>query len=208
MHIETLAVGPLGCNCSLLMDAESGRAVVIDPGGDAEHIMARLQGMRAHVEALLHTHAHLDHVGGTGTLQRLTHAPAEFHSADRFLFDIWTLQASVIGCPVPELPRCEFSLEDNAVFAVGSMTVRVLHTPGHSPGGVCFLAEQGSARCLFAGDTVFRGGVGRTDLWGGDSEALVRSIRERVFSLPGDTQIIPGHGPDTSVVEERSRSFR
>ena len=203
MHVETFPVGPLACNCSILGNLDSGRAMVIDPGGDFDRIQERLGALRVTVDAILLTHGHVDHVGAAAELQRLTGAPVKLHGADRFVYDLLPLQAAMLGTSPPARAELDLSLVDGAILRLGATEIRVLHTPGHSPGSVGFLLEQGSELRLFAGDTLFRGSVGRTDLWGGDEAALLRSIRSRLLTLPDHTVVIPGHGELTTIGEER-----
>jgi glyoxylase-like metal-dependent hydrolase (beta-lactamase superfamily II) len=203
MHVETFPVGPLACNCSILADLNVGRATVIDPGGDFDRIRDHLQTLGVAVDAILFTHGHVDHVGAAAALQRFTGAPVRLHGADRFVYDLLPLQAAMLGCPAPAPAEVDASLVDGAILLLGAFEIRVLHTPGHSPGSVGFLLEQGPEIRLFAGDTLFRGGVGRSDLWGGNEEALLRSIRSELLTLPDHTVVIPGHGELTTIGEER-----
>jgi glyoxylase-like metal-dependent hydrolase (beta-lactamase superfamily II) len=177
--------------------------MVIDPGGDFDRIRDRLRTLRVTVDAILLTHGHVDHVGAAADLQRLTSAPVRLHGADRFVYDLVPLQAAMLGFSAPAPAEVDASLVDGATLLLGACEIRVLHTPGHSPGSVGFLLEQGPEIRLFAGDTLFRGGVGRTDLWGGDEEALLRSIRSRLLTLPDHTVVVPGHGELTTIGQER-----
>lgn len=206
MHIETFPAGPLGCNCSILIDPESKAAIVVDPGGDFEGIQRRLQKAGAKVAAIVHTHTHIDHVGATAPLQAWTGAPAKIHEADRFLYEILPMQAAFIGIDVPETCDLEGSLTDDLVLSAGAMEMLVLHTPGHTPGSCSFVAKLGSHRIAFSGDTLFRRSIGRTDLWGGDQDLLVRSIKNKLYSLDESIQVITGHGPSTTIGEERSKN--
>jgi hydroxyacylglutathione hydrolase len=203
MDVQTFAVGPLGCNCSILTDLESRRAAVIDPGGDFEGIRARLEARGVTLDSILFTHGHVDHVGAAAELQRLSGVRPKMHGADRIVYDLLPVQAAMVGCPQPARAEVDLSLVGGATLALGALSIRVLHTPGHSPGSVCFLVEDGNDLLLFAGDTLFRGGVGRTDLWGGDEEALHRSLRSELLVLPDHTKVIPGHGEITTIGEER-----
>lgn len=206
MHIETFPVGQLGCNCSILADEDTGAAIVVDPGGDFDEIKKRLEKLNAKVRAIVHTHTHIDHVGATAPLAAWTEAPARIHEADRFLYDMLPIQAAMIGIAEPE--RCEVKgdLKDETLVTVDAMELLVLHTPGHTPGSVSFLARTADRAVAFAGDTLFRRGVGRTDLWGGDSGNLVTSIQQKLFSLDDETLVITGHGPETTIGEERSQN--
>ncbi len=204
MLVETFPVGPLGCNCSIVVAAESKRAIVVDPGGDLDLIEERLRALGAQVEAIVHTHTHVDHVGATAGVQRSTGAPACIHEADRFLYDLLGVQSAMLGLDLPEKAEMEGSLVDGHVIHAGNLELGVLHTPGHTPGSVTFVAKCGGETRVFTGDTLFRRGIGRTDLWGGDAQALLRSLRGKILTLPDEAIVVPGHGPQTSIGEERS----
>jgi glyoxylase-like metal-dependent hydrolase (beta-lactamase superfamily II) len=203
MVVESFAVGPLGCNCSIVFDDTAKKAIVIDPGGDFEGIRARLDAKGLAVVAIVHTHTHIDHVGATAPLQRLTGASASIHEADRFLYDILPLQAALIGCAVPEKTEVDGSLVDGYSLRAGDLEMGVLHTPGHTPGSVSFVVYDGGATRVFTGDTLFRRGIGRTDLWGGDSNLIARSLRDKLMTLPDEALVVPGHGPNTTIGDER-----
>ena len=203
MIIETLAVGPLGCNCSILVDDEAKKAIVIDPGGDFEEIRARLEQSGAKLEAIVHTHTHIDHVGATSPLSRWSAAAAQIHEADRFLYELLPVQAEMLGLPLPEMCEMEGNLRDGTVVRAGAIELCVLHTPGHTPGSVSFLVDDGEEPIAFTGDTLFRRGIGRTDLWGGNTEQILRSLRDRLLTLPEQTTVVPGHGSATTIGEER-----
>ncbi len=206
VHVESLSVGPLGCNCSILADLEARRAIVIDPGGDLALIQERLRALDVAVSAIVHTHTHIDHVGCTSELQRASGAGASIHEGDRFLYDILPLQAALVGTDVPVKADLDGDLRDGHVVRAGGMELAVLHTPGHTPGSCCFLLREGGAHTLFAGDTLFRGSIGRTDLWGGDPDAILRSIHARLLSLPDETSVVTGHGPRTTIGDERAHN--
>jgi len=203
MIIETLAVGPLGCNCSILVDDEAKKAIVIDPGGDFEEIRARLERSGAKLEAIVHTHTHIDHVGASSPLSRWSAAEARIHEADRFLYELLPIQAELLGLPLPEMCEMEGNLRDGAVVRAGAIELGVLHTPGHTPGSVSFFIDDAEDPIAFTGDTLFRRGIGRTDLWGGNSEDIFRSLRDRLMTLPEQTRVVPGHGSATTIGEER-----
>jgi glyoxylase-like metal-dependent hydrolase (beta-lactamase superfamily II) len=207
VHVETLAVGPLGCNCSILADLEAKRAIVIDPGGSYEEIRARLEALGVTVDAIVHTHTHFDHVGCTAELQRATGSTASIHGADRFLYDLLPVQAELFGLRAPVRADIDEALVDGRGIRAGSIDLGVLHTPGHTPGSCSFLARSAAGGThLFAGDTLFRGSIGRTDLWGGDHDAILRSIRSKLLTLPDDTRVITGHGSPTTIGDERARN--
>jgi glyoxylase-like metal-dependent hydrolase (beta-lactamase superfamily II) len=153
---------------------------------------------------VVHTHAHLDHVLASGDVARPTGADVLLHAGDRWLWDHAPLQASLFGWQVAPLAPPTGTLADEQVLGFGRLEAQVLHTPGHTPGSVCFLLRPpGEPPLALTGDTLFRGSVGRTDLWGTSFDELARSIRGRLFTLPGDTRVIPGHGPATSIAAER-----
>jgi glyoxylase-like metal-dependent hydrolase (beta-lactamase superfamily II) len=206
VHVETLAVGPLGCNCSILADLQAKRAIVIDPGGDYDEIDRRLHALGVGVAAIVHTHTHVDHVGCTAELQRKTGATASIHEGDRFLYDILPIQAALIGTAVPVAADMDGALVDGGALRAGSLELAVYHTPGHTPGSCCFVVTNGGATRVFAGDTLFRGNIGRTDLWGGDPDAILRSIRQKLLTLPDDAIVVTGHGPSTTIGDERARN--
>lgn len=200
--LETFPVGPLQCNCSILVDQATREAVVIDPGDEPERILRALAEAKAKPVALLHTHAHFDHITGTAELSRATGAPIRLHAADRPLYDALPDQAAFFGLSA-ETPRPpDAPLSEGEVIRFGGFQIRALHTPGHTPGSTCFVLE-GESPVLFSGDTLFRRSIGRTDLWGGDTRAILSSIRGRLFTLPNDTPVVCGHGPGTTIEEEK-----
>jgi glyoxylase-like metal-dependent hydrolase (beta-lactamase superfamily II) len=203
IRVETFPVPPLGCNCSLLYDDVHREAIVVDPGGDAPGILARLRAHGLTVKAVLHTHTHIDHVGATAAVQRDTGAPARIHEGDLFLYEMLPVQGQLLGMRAPPVAELDAFLRDGEVIGVGGLSLEVIHTPGHTPGSVCFRCKADGRELLFAGDTLFAGSVGRTDLWGGDHELLVRSIRQRLFSLPEETLVICGHDRSTTIGSER-----
>lgn len=206
MHFESFPTGPLGCNCSIVMDREKKRAIVVDPGGDLETIRARLVALDATVEAIVHTHTHIDHVGATKGVQTTTGARACIHEADRFLYDLLPVQAAMLGIELPEITEMEGSLRDGASIHAGDLEMCILHTPGHTPGSVTFVVKADGATRVFTGDTLFRRGIGRTDLWGGDFATIQRSLREKILVLPDDAIVVPGHGAETTIGDERTQN--
>ncbi|MEP7125766.1 MAG: MBL fold metallo-hydrolase [Byssovorax sp.] len=203
MVIETFPAGPLGCNCSILIDPASKSAIVIDPGGDFDVIRRKLEAAEAKVTAIIHTHTHIDHVGATAEVQGLTGAPARIHEDDRFLYEMLPIQAALLGIPLPQICDLDGDLADGASVSAGAIELAVLHTPGHTPGSVCFLVRSSDDSVLFSGDTLFRRGIGRTDLWGGDSKAIKRSLKGKILALDDATRVITGHGAGTTIGEER-----
>jgi glyoxylase-like metal-dependent hydrolase (beta-lactamase superfamily II) len=212
MILESFAAGPLGCNCAIVGDPESKQAIVIDPGGDFAEIQARLAKHGLVCKAIVHTHTHFDHVGATAELQEATAAAARIHEGDQFLYSILPVQAGLFGMAPPKSAELDAWLKDDEVLSIGALDVHVLHTPGHTPGSCCFeIRARGGGddrAILFAGDTLFQRSIGRTDLWGGDHDAIVRSIRGKLFALPDPTRVICGHGPDTTIgLEKRANPF-
>jgi glyoxylase-like metal-dependent hydrolase (beta-lactamase superfamily II) len=205
MIVETFPVRPLGCNCSILGDETTREAIVVDPGGELEKIEGRLQALGLKLKTIVHTHTHIDHVGATAGLQRSSGATAKIHEADDFLYSILPIQAQLLRMgEAPERGEMEW-LKDGEVLALGDAKLHVIHTPGHTPGSCCFeLVGAGAAdeRLLFAGDTLFQGSIGRTDLWGGDSAQILKSIRGRLFTLPEPTRVVTGHGGETTIGDE------
>lgn len=200
----TFPVGLLQCNCTILADEETREAVVVDPGDELPRILAALQEHALKTVAIVHTHAHIDHVGATAELGQATEAPAYLHPGDTFLHQGLAIQARMLGLPEPPSRPMDRELRDGQSIRFGSYELGVLHTPGHTPGSVCF-EVAGQDLCL-TGDTLFMQGIGRTDLPGGDTDAIVRSIRDRLYTLDGSTVVIPGHGPSTTIDLERHQN--
>ena len=203
LNLESFPVGPLGCNCSLLWDPSTGLGLVVDPGGDGAKIRKRVETLGFKVTALLHTHAHFDHVGATRELQDLWQCPAHLHADDTFLIEALSQQTARFGMPpIPQPTMTDLNAGDR------HLDLTTLHTPGHTPGSCCFHGDFAKGKVVLAGDTLFRGGVGRTDLWGGSFEHLEASIRRELYTLDGATLVIPGHGPATTIGDEaRSNPF-
>ncbi|MBI4912134.1 MAG: MBL fold metallo-hydrolase [Acidobacteria bacterium] len=201
LQLETFPVGPLGCNCTLLWSQESGRGVVVDPGGDGPKIRRRVEQLGIQVQALLHTHAHFDHVGATRELQDLWQCEAFLHPGDAYLVEHLDMQTGLFG--MAPVPRPQTTPQDHGDTRQG---LRTLHTPGHTPGSCCFQGEFTGGRVVMAGDTLFARGVGRTDLWGGSWEQLEESILKHLYPLDRGTLVIPGHGPLTTIGEEQDEN--
>jgi hydroxyacylglutathione hydrolase len=202
-------VGALGCNCSIVACPDTREALVVDPGDEAPRILAELQRRGWQAVRVVHTHAHFDHVMGTAEVARATGAEAALHRDDRWLYDHVPEQLRLFGMgarPVTMTPDLR-ELTGGEVLAFGKREARVLHTPGHTPGSICLYLEQpGETPLLFAGDTLFAGSIGRTDLPGGSFEQIVTSIRGPLFALPESTLVIPGHGAQTTVGAEREEN--
>lgn len=200
MQILTFTAGAFGENAYLALCAD-GTAVAIDPGAGAARMVAVLQERGVDLTAILLTHAHLDHIEGVARLRRHQAAPIWLHPADRRLYDGAPQQAIAFGLQIEIPPPPDQALPDSGSLTFGGTTFEVRFTPGHAPGHVIFYVAD--ERVAFVGDVVFQGSIGRTDLPGGDFQQLMRSIREQVLTLPDDTRLLPGHGPETTVTFER-----
>jgi hydroxyacylglutathione hydrolase len=229
---EILPVGMLACNCSILGDAETGEAIVIDPGDDVARIQDILARHKLRAKAIVSTHTHIDHVGGLARLHDLTGAPVFFHQADLEMYRHLDIQANWLGVQTPPVTKVENFLKEGDALDCGAWKLQVLHTPGHTEGSISLYvpaetpldapansamgsswnsstSASGAARriaappVLFAGDTLFAGSIGRTDLWGGSLEEIMRSLQEKLLALPDETIVFPGHGPETTIGHER-----
>jgi hydroxyacylglutathione hydrolase len=193
-------VGPLACNCYIVGDETSKHAIVIDPGGDADVLAEVIAGKELIVVAIVATHAHFDHIIAAERLRALTGAPFYLHDADRVLLDwMQTSGRLFLGVELPPPPDVDRSASEGEVLTAGDARLEVLHTPGHSPGSITLVSEN----AIFSGDTLFAGSVGRTDLPGGDTSLLLRVIAEKLFAFDDELVVHPGHGPPTTVGEER-----
>ncbi len=198
---EILAVGPLQCNCSVIGDETSKESIVLDPGDDIEEVMAALGRHQLQVKQIVITHAHIDHVGGAMKLKRLTGAPILINQNDYALLKMLDVQAGWVGMRPPGAVTIDHSLGEGDKVRAGSLSGSVLHTPGHTEGSICVYFQPD--KMLFAGDTLFAGSIGRTDLPGGSYEKIMASLHGPVLSLPDDTIVVPGHGPLTTIGDER-----
>lgn len=195
-------MGPLQCNCTLLGDEEAGEAIVIDPGDEVSRIYRRITDLGLKLKQILITHAHIDHVGGAVKLKRLTGAPILLNENDLPLLKMMDQQAAWLGVPTPEVTAPDASLVDGLQVGLERYPARVLHTPGHTQGSVCLHFEL--LKMILAGDTLFAGSIGRTDLPGGNSRQIIESIESQLMSLPDETRVLPGHGPATTIGAERN----
>jgi hydroxyacylglutathione hydrolase len=230
---EILPVGLLQCNCSILGDPSTGEAIVVDPGDDAEGILEILRGHKLKVRAIVSTHTHIDHVGGLAALHRATSAPVLIHEDDLELYRHLDMQAQWLGVPTPAVVNIKDFVKEGDKLRWGNFAAHVLHTPGHTPGSISLVVrpETGVApdlmpdhssrgtevtaagksapkafvgpEILLAGDTLFQGSIGRTDLWGGSMPKIISSIREKLLVLPDEVIVYPGHGDTTTIGSER-----
>jgi hydroxyacylglutathione hydrolase len=201
MILETFPVGPLHCNCTILGDELTHEAVVVDPGDNLPEILSRLQKHGLTLRQIIVTHAHIDHVGGAASLKKVTGAPVFLNKNDLELLGAMEMQAGWLGVPTPEVAPPDASADDRTKIGLATLPTEVIHTPGHTPGSICLLFSE--QNLLLAGDTLFAGSIGRTDLPGGDGRQILRSLRERLLVLPDTTRVLPGHGPETTIGEER-----
>jgi glyoxylase-like metal-dependent hydrolase (beta-lactamase superfamily II) len=199
---EIFPVGPLQCNCSVIGDAATREAIVIDPGDDIDRVVAALDKHNLTLKQIVITHAHIDHVGGAMKLKKLTGAPILLNENDAVLLKMLDIQAAWVGMKSPGAVVIDSSLNSGDQISVGSLSGNVIHTPGHTEGSVCiyFPAHQK----LIAGDTLFAGSIGRTDLPGGSMDKIMRSLHREVLALPDETVVVPGHGELTTIGEERA----
>ena len=203
---EVVVVGPLQCNCSILGDEDTREAIVVDPGDEVERILAVLKKHRLQAKTIINTHAHFDHVGSCADLKEVTGAAIWLHRADLSIYETAPRQAQMFAeygvDPVRVTPVDQF-IRDGDGLQVGKLAAQIIHTPGHTPGSLS-LHLPGSARdLLLAGDTLFQGSIGRTDLPGGDFDQILKSIKDRLLRLDDETEVWPGHGPRTTIGRER-----
>jgi hydroxyacylglutathione hydrolase len=198
---EILPVGPLRCNCSVMGDEATREAMVVDPGDDISKIVALLEKHKLTVKQIVITHAHIDHVGGAMKLRTLTGAPIFLNENDYALLKMLDVQAAWLGMAAPDAVEIDQSAAPGDTLKTGSLVATVLHTPGHTEGSIClyFPAEKK----LIAGDTLFAGSIGRTDLPGGSMEKILRSLKGKLLELPDETLVVPGHGALTTIGDER-----
>jgi glyoxylase-like metal-dependent hydrolase (beta-lactamase superfamily II) len=203
---ETFPAGPFQCNCTIVACGDTKDALVVDPGGEVERIAEIIDHYDLTVRAIIHTHAHLDHIYCTRDVKERHGGDICLHPADQFLYDGIAVQAAMFGWKPRSVLPVDRALADGDVIEFGKRSSLVLHTPGHTPGSVCFQVEHDRQTLVFAGDTLFRRGIGRTDLPGGNSRQILDSIRSRLYTLAPDALVVPGHGPNTTIEEEAARN--
>jgi glyoxylase-like metal-dependent hydrolase (beta-lactamase superfamily II) len=202
MEVRSVVVGPFAENVYLAWCPRTKEGVIVDPGFEPEKVLRLVESEGVKVREVIATHGHIDHVWGAVPVCRATGAPFRMHPADLYWLEALERQAATFDLePPPAVPEIDRPVADGDLFSFGDATLRAIHTPGHTPGSVCLHDGAGT---LFTGDLLFQGSIGRTDFPGGDFPTIVRSIRERVFSLDHGTLVLPGHGPETTVAEERA----
>jgi hydroxyacylglutathione hydrolase len=210
--IRQMALGPIQANCFILGCEETRQAVVIDPGDDADRILTALSGDRLTVVHIINTHGHFDHVGANKRLKEATGADILIHSADAPMLSQLSATAAAWGLAAENSPTADRLLEDGDTITFGTHTLTVLHTPGHTPGGIGLYTEYTQAgalkKAVFVGDTLFTGSIGRTDFPGGNFDTLISSIRNKLFTLEDEVEVYPGHMGNTTIgVEKRTNPF-
>jgi len=205
MILETFPVGQLACNCTIVADETTGDAIVVDGGDGVDDVMQRLESRGLRASLLVHTHAHIDHIADVGRLRELTGGRGLLHPGDLPLYHTMDVQASWLGLRrAPKVVDLDGDLLDGDRFKAGSIELEVLHTPGHTPGSVCFAVSNGTETTLLTGDTLFAGAIGRWDLGGTSMEDIISSIHLKLMDYTDATPVIPGHGPFTTIGVERT----
>ncbi len=199
MKLKILNQGAFRVNNYILFDEETKEAVLIDAGGDFEETKATIDELEGNLKYILNTHAHMDHIVGDEEIQRNYNVPIYMHKDDGILIQAFKESLRMFGMPEYEPPKDVTFIEDGAVFKIGNKEIKTIHTPGHSKGGVSYFVED----MLFSGDTLFWEGIGRTDLYGGNYNQLVSSIKEKLFVLPDETKVYPGHGIPSTIGHEK-----
>lgn len=203
MKIELITVGMFQSNCFIPYCEEKREAVIIDPGDEGDRILSIVEDKKLEVKYIINTHAHIDHVSALASVSKSIKAPVLMHKEDVFIYENLSYQSSMFGLEAPHgVPISRF-LEDGEEILFGGLKLRVIHTPGHSPGSIALIADDEQPWVIFSGDTLFRGSIGRTDLFGGNFDQIMDSLREVFLPLPDDTVVYPGHGEPTTIGEEK-----
>ncbi|MBX7149210.1 MBL fold metallo-hydrolase [bacterium] len=207
LFVKTFPVGAFQCNCTILGDPETGDAIVVDPGDEGERIVKEINAKGFKVKYIVHTHAHLDHIGATSFVKQKSGGTIGLHKDDLFLYENMEMQGQMLGLHVDKnvKPIDHFLTQGDILDWGKNQKIEVLHTPGHTPGSLCFLAKgfNNGQDLLFAGDTLFMGSIGRTDLWGGDYGQIIDSIKTKLVTLDETITVVCGHGPNTTVGREK-----
>lgn len=204
LGIKSFPSGELACNCTIIYDLENKKGWVIDPGTDFELVKQNLEVLGVQLQGILHTHAHFDHIGWSAALKQYFKTTMHLHREDLMLYKSLKQQGMFFGLDLPDPGEIDYFIEDEEEFEVADGRLQAIYTPGHTAGSVCFcLWPDGEAPTLFSGDTLFKGSIGRTDLPGGDHATIIRSIKNRLMTLPDEIEIVPGHGSSTRLFEER-----
>lgn len=202
MNIETITVGSFAMNCYLVTDTNSGDAIYIDPGAEADYLINKVTKEELKLKFVINTHCHIDHTAEASTVINHFKVPFYIHREDLPLLNSLKEQGDFFGINVPEIPKVSDFVEDSDSFDLGNLKIKILHTPGHSPGGITIKIENS----LFVGDCLFMDSIGRTDLLGGDYDQLITSIKSKILTLDDETIIYPGHGPSTTIGRERENN--
>lgn len=202
MIIKSVVVGPLDVNCYLLGCEDTKVAAIIDPGDNADEIIKIIDNEGLNPKFIINTHAHFDHISGVKAVQERYKIDFFLHKEDLFLVESASEQAAAFGLSHIPKPEVDKFVNNGDTISLGDKVINVIHTPGHSPGGTCYHIENN----VFVGDTMFAGSIGRTDLPGGSYETLINSIKERLFPLGDNTIVYPGHGPSTTIENERKHN--
>lgn len=208
MFLEVFPTGPIQANCILIGDGSDPAAAVIDPGDEADHILSRIRANNLSPVMILHTHGHIDHAAATAELSGALgeDVPVCLHRAELPIYRSLPEHGRLFGIEAVEPPEPDLWLEHGQMLSVGSLRLEVRHTPGHSPGSVSYVVHGGPDSRVIVGDVLFAGSIGRTDLTGGSFEVLERSIREQLYTLPDETRVMCGHGPETTIGRERTQN--
>jgi len=199
MIFKRFVVGPLEVNCYVIADEETKEGVVVDPGDNVDEIFSFVEKNGIKIKYIINTHCHFDHCGGNKKMKNLTNAELLIHEKEKPVLDRMDTSAQIWGFYVDRSPEPDRYLKDGEILKLGNLTIEVIHTPGHSPGGICLKIDSK----VITGDTLFAGGIGRTDFPGGDYDTLMKSIKEKLFVLPEETEIYPGHGPSSTIRNEK-----